>query len=82
MINKEQLLEALNTLMEPQFNKSVVEFNLIRDVMVKEDTVSLSLIVATEDEGYKEQAKASIQQSLANIGSNTSTYSFQTDDGP
>lgn len=68
MVHKDQILEALNTLIEPQFNKSVVELNLIRDVMVKEDTVSLSLIVVTEDEGYKVQAKAFIQQSLANIG--------------
>ena len=36
--------------------------------MVKEDAVSLSLIVITDDEGFKEQAKAFIQQSLANIG--------------
>ena len=36
--------------------------------MVKEDAVSLSLIIVTEDEGYKEKAKAFIQQSLANIG--------------
>lgn len=68
MVHKDQILEALNTLIEPQFNKSVVELNLIRDVMVKEEAVSLSLIVLTEDEGFKEQAKACIQQSLANIG--------------
>ncbi|MGO4499958.1 P-loop NTPase [Paenibacillus sp. 2RAB27] len=68
MVHKDQILEALNKLIDPQFNKSVVELNLIRDVMVKEDAVSLSLLVVTEDEGYKEQAKAFIQQSLANIG--------------
>lgn len=68
MIHKEQLLEALKTLIEPTFNQSVVELNLIRDVMVKEDAVSLSLLVVSEDEGYKEQARAFIQQALANIG--------------
>lgn len=68
MVHKDQILEALSKLLDPQFNKSVVELNLIRDVMVKEDAVSLSLLVVTEDEGYKEQAKAFIQQSLANIG--------------
>lgn len=68
MIHKEQLLEALKTLIEPTFNQSVVELNLIRDVMVKEDAVSLSLLVVSEDEGYKEHARAFIQQALANIG--------------
>ncbi len=68
MINKDQLLEALEPLMEPQFNKSVVELNLVRDVMFKEDTVSLSLIVTTEDEAIKEKAKAYIQQTLEKLG--------------
>ncbi|WNR44248.1 Mrp/NBP35 family ATP-binding protein [Paenibacillus roseipurpureus] len=68
MIQKEQLLEALQTLIEPHFNKSIVELNLVRDVMIKEESVSLSLIVLTEDESYKEQARAAIQQTLANIG--------------
>ncbi|OCT10883.1 ATP-binding protein [Paenibacillus pectinilyticus] len=68
MIQKDQILEALQTLVEPHFNKNVVELNLIRDVMIKEDAVSLSLLVVTEDEGFKEQARASIQQALANIG--------------
>ncbi|KRF21979.1 P-loop NTPase [Paenibacillus sp. Soil787] len=68
MINKDQLLEALQPLVEPQFNKSVVELNLVRDVMFKDDNVSLSLIVAIEDETFKEKAKVYIQQTLEKLG--------------
>ena len=68
MINKDQLLEALKPLMEPHYNKSVVELNLVRDVMFKEDNVSLSLIVTTEDEAFKEKAKVYIQQTLEKLG--------------
>jgi ATP-binding protein involved in chromosome partitioning len=68
MINKEQLLEALKPLIDPLFNKSITELNLIRDVMIKEDNVSLSLITSTEDESYKNQAKAAIQLSLKQLG--------------
>ncbi|SDO95390.1 ATP-binding protein involved in chromosome partitioning [Paenibacillus sp. yr247] len=68
MINKDQLFEALRPLMEPHFNKSVVELNLVRDILFKEANVSLSLIVATEDEAYKEKAKAYIQQALETLG--------------
>lgn len=68
MINKAQLLEALKSLIEPHYNKSVVELNLVRDVMFKEDAVSLSLIVTSEDEAFKEKAKAHIQQTLEKLG--------------
>ncbi|NOU71564.1 P-loop NTPase [Paenibacillus sp. LMG 31458] len=68
MINKDQLLKALQPLVEPHYNKSVVDLNLVRDVMFKEDNVSLSLIVTTEDEAFKEKAKVYIQQTLGKLG--------------
>lgn len=68
MINKDQLLEALQPLVEPHYNKSVVELNLVRDVMFKDNNVSLSLIVTTEDEAFKEKAKVYIQQTLEKLG--------------
>ncbi|BFT75798.1 P-loop NTPase [Paenibacillus sp. P36] len=69
MINKEQLLEALKPLQEPRYNQSVVELNLVRDILIKEESVSLSLIVATEDEAYKETAKNFIREAIEQLGS-------------
>ena len=54
--------------MEPHQIKSVVELNLVRDVMFKEDNVSLSLIVTTEDEAFKEKAKVYIPANFRKIG--------------
>ena len=62
MVHKEQILEALNTLIEPQFNKSAVELNLIRDVMVKEDAVSLSLLLLQRMKGTKSKPKHSFSK--------------------
>ncbi|MEW9702605.1 P-loop NTPase [Paenibacillus sp. SI8] len=67
-MNKDQLLEALKPLVDPGYNKSITELNLVRDVMIKEDSVSLSLITTTEDEAYKNQAKTAIQLSLKPLG--------------
>lgn len=68
MINKDQLLEALKPLQEPQYNKSVVELNLVRDILIKEESVSLSLIVTAEDEAFKEKAKTFIREAIGHLG--------------
>ncbi|MFD0694256.1 Mrp/NBP35 family ATP-binding protein [Paenibacillus sp. GCM10027628] len=68
MINKDQLLEALKPLIDPGYNRSITDLNLVRDIMIKEDSVSLSFITTTEDEAYKNQAKVAIQQSLKALG--------------
>ncbi|MDR6885313.1 P-loop NTPase [Bacillus sp. 3255] len=68
MINKDQLLEALKPLLEPRYNKSVVELNLVRDILIKEESVSLSLIVAAEDQAYKESSGSFIRQALEKLG--------------
>lgn len=68
MINKDQLLEALKPLQEPRYNKSVVELNLVRDVLIKEESVSLSLIVAAEDQAFKDASSSFIRQALEKLG--------------
>ncbi|TXK78073.1 Mrp/NBP35 family ATP-binding protein [Paenibacillus sp. N3.4] len=68
MINKDQLLVALKPLHDPQYDKSIVELNFVRDVMFKEDHVSLSLIVTSEDEAFKEKAKTFMEQALEKLG--------------
>ncbi|MBD0384585.1 Mrp/NBP35 family ATP-binding protein [Paenibacillus sedimenti] len=78
MINKDQLLEALKPLIDPQYNKSITDLNLVRDIMIKEDSVSLSLIITIEDEAYKNQAKAAIQLSLKPLGVDQVHIRFRT----
>ncbi|MGG1555943.1 P-loop NTPase [Paenibacillus ferrarius] len=68
MIQREQLMEALQPLIDPQFQKSVVELNLVRDVMIKEEAISLSVITTSDNEGYKEEAKAFIADALGALG--------------
>ncbi|MFC5452250.1 Mrp/NBP35 family ATP-binding protein [Paenibacillus aestuarii] len=68
MINKDQLLEALKPLIDPQYQKSMTDLNLVRDIMIKEDGVSLTLITTTDDEAYKQQAKSAISLSLKPLG--------------
>nr|WP_154960501.1 Mrp/NBP35 family ATP-binding protein [Paenibacillus xylanexedens] len=44
MLSKEQILELLKPLQEPQLGQSLVELGWIRDIMVKEHHVALSMV--------------------------------------
>jgi ATP-binding protein involved in chromosome partitioning len=61
MINKEEILEALKHLQEPSLHKSLVELGLIRDVMVRDERVSLTVVLTQEDEALKQQFQEDIK---------------------
>jgi ATP-binding protein involved in chromosome partitioning len=66
-ISREQVLEALRYVADPHYHKSMVDLNLIRDVMVKEGKVNLSLIATVEDEQQVALVKTEIQEALAKL---------------
>ncbi|KIL39736.1 ATP-binding protein [Gordoniibacillus kamchatkensis] len=53
MTTREQVLQALQSVNDPEWSRSVVELNLIKDIVVKQDSVSLTYIVSagTNDAG-------------------------------
>jgi ATP-binding protein involved in chromosome partitioning len=66
-ISREQVLETLRYVADPHYHKSMVDLNLIRDVMVKEGKVNLSLIATVEDEQQISLVKAEIQEALSKL---------------
>jgi ATP-binding protein involved in chromosome partitioning len=68
MISKEQVLQAVQPLIDPQFGQSVTQLGLIKDVMIKEGSVSLTYITTTEDERYKENARKAVTEALKSQG--------------
>jgi ATP-binding protein involved in chromosome partitioning len=64
MITKEQVLEAIQHLQEPGYQRSYVELDLVKDVMVKEDSVSLTVVTTLTDELDKDALKLVITESL------------------
>jgi ATP-binding protein involved in chromosome partitioning len=64
MISKEQVLQCVQPLIDPQFGQSVTQLGLIKDVMIKETSVSLTYITTTEDERYKENARKAVTEAL------------------
>lgn len=41
MINRDEVMAALNEVMDPELHKSLVELNMIRDLTVSEDRVKV-----------------------------------------
>jgi ATP-binding protein involved in chromosome partitioning len=68
MITKEQVLTSLELLVDPQYGQSVVKLNFIKDVMIKENNVSLTFITTNEDDGYKQSVKEQITSVLMEQG--------------
>ncbi len=55
MITREQVFDRLKGIQEPSIHKGLVELQLIRDVMVREESVSLT-IVQLDDHAEKKQS--------------------------
>ncbi|MCD1261987.1 Mrp/NBP35 family ATP-binding protein [Paenibacillus athensensis] len=64
MITKEELVKAVEPLIDPQYQRSVSQLNLVRDVMLKEDSVSLTFVATVDDEAYREDVRSRIEEAL------------------
>jgi ATP-binding protein involved in chromosome partitioning len=77
MVTKEQLTELLQDVMDPQYQQSVVLLNFIKDVMIKEDGISLTYVTTVEDEDYKKWAQAQVTAAVEKLGTSLSRIRFR-----
>lgn len=68
MATREEVLHALQHIRDPESNASLYELGLIRDVMARENGVSLTLILVTEDAQAKAEMEAAIREALGETG--------------
>jgi ATP-binding protein involved in chromosome partitioning len=68
MITKEQVLKSVQQLIDPQYGNSVIQLNLVRDIMIKDDSVSLTYITTVEDERYQENSRKAVTEALEALG--------------
>lgn len=67
-MTREQVLEKLRFLHDPVYGISMVELNLIKDVMVKESGVAMSIALSSEEEARKEELRMQITETLRKEG--------------
>ncbi|WP_054943992.1 Mrp/NBP35 family ATP-binding protein [Paenibacillus ihuae] len=68
MLTKEQIQELLQPLTDPESGKSLIDLQLIRDIMVKEDRISLSVICLEEDETSRMELEQRVRDLLTASG--------------
>ncbi|WP_141336122.1 P-loop NTPase [Paenibacillus sp. tmac-D7] len=68
MLTREQLLASASELRDPVFGLGLVELNFIRDMMVKENQVSATVLLSVEDDAYKNRLQEQITQAFKGSG--------------
>lgn len=63
MLTREHIQEILQSLTDPETGKSLVELQLIRDIMIKEDRISLSIVCLDPEE----QSRMDLEQQVREL---------------
>lgn len=68
MLTREQIQELLQPLTDPESGKSLVELQLIRDIMIKEDRISLSVVCLDSEEKQRMELEQQVRDLLTEGG--------------
>lgn len=68
MLTKENVIDALKHVQDPELNRSIVELNMVRNVQIMEGHVSLEVVLTIQGCPLKAKIQEDIESSLRNIG--------------
>lgn len=68
VITKEQLLASVSPLKDLEFGLSLADLNFIRDIMIKEQHVSATVLLSSDNESYKQQLQDQIAEAFKQAG--------------
>ncbi|MBT2292366.1 Mrp/NBP35 family ATP-binding protein [Paenibacillus albidus] len=68
MLTREQIQELLQTITDPESGKSLIDLQLIRDIMIKEDRISLSIVCLDNEEHNRMELEQQVRDRLQEGG--------------
>lgn len=70
MVTKDQVNQALHYIIEPTLKRSIVDLGLVRDVVIRDNSVSLTLVLHPESNArhYTAPLNKELHEALARIG--------------
>lgn len=68
MLTKEQVLEALKDVKDPEIQRSLVELNMIRDIQMNGDRVSLEVVLTISGCPLKAKIEDDVVQAIKGLG--------------
>ena len=63
---KTQIIEKLSTINYPDFNRDIISFGILKEIIIEDDTVKILLDVKTDNEGHKTQIIKDISLLISN----------------
>jgi len=67
-LKEKDVLKILEEIIDPELNMNIVELNMIRDIVINDDKISLTFLLTTEGCPLKEELKNNIVQVLKKNG--------------
>ena len=64
-MNNNQILELLKTIKYPGFNRGIVSFGMVRDIMVSDDNVEIHLNVSSQNEEKKQLITKAVESLIS-----------------
>ena len=64
-MNNNQILELLKTIKYPGFNRDIVSFGMVKDIMVSDDNVEIYLNISSQNEEKKELITKAIKKLIS-----------------
>ena len=65
-MDKNQILEKLKTVNYPGFNRDIVSFGMIKDIVIDHKTITLFLSISSSNNKKKDQLISEIHKTLDN----------------
>ncbi len=76
MITEEQVLEALKDVKDPELNRSLVELNMIRNIKIKRDQVSLEVVLTVQGCPLKAKIEEDVIIAVKELGASKVNLKF------
>ena len=76
MITEEQILEALKGVEDPEIHRSVVELNMVRNIVIDGDRISLEIILTIQGCPLKSTIEKDVENALKSIGAKEVELTF------
>lgn len=76
MITSEQVLDALKHIKDPDLNRSLVDFNMIRNVNIIDNQINLEVVLVVPGGPYKGQVEKEVTETLKALGAEKINIKF------
>jgi len=67
-MKENDVLKILEEVIDPELNKNIIELNMVRNIIINDDKISLTFLLTTEDCPLKEDLKNNIVEVLKKSG--------------